>query len=201
MKKIIISQRVDKIGKHNELRNNLDFRFIKMIENLGFLPIILPNNLSKVSQSIKEIKPNAIILSSGGDPRKNDERFTTETSLIKYAIKKKIPLLGICRGAQFINIFFNGNIIKIKNHVRKINKISGPITKYKTVKVNSYHDYGIFIDLLGSKLEPLAFAGDKSIECFKHNKYKIMGIMWHPERYNKLRKFETEILKNFLRWN
>ena len=72
----------------NELRNNLDFRFIKMIENLGFLPIILPNNLSKVSQSIKEIKPNAIILSSGGDPRKNDERFTTETSLIKYAIKK-----------------------------------------------------------------------------------------------------------------
>ena len=93
---------------------------------------------------------------------------------------------------KFINIFFNGNIVKIKNPLDKILQISGYTFNY-------IGDNKPMTGVIAQEIEALAFAGDKSIECFKHNKYKIMGIMWHPERYNKLRKFETEILKNFLR--
>jgi len=201
MRNIIISQRLDKVGPHKELRNNLDLRFVKMIQELGFFPIIFPNNLKNALKSIKRFNPKAIILSAGGDPLKRDSRYQTEKKLISYSIKKKIPIIGFCRGAQFINIYFCGKISKVRNHVRTKNKISGIITENKDVYVNSYHDYGIKTKDLGKNLKIMAIANDNSIECFVHKTKKVMGIMWHPERYRALRKFEKKIIKNFIKWN
>ena len=45
MKKVIlISQRLDKVGKFKELRDNLDVRFTKLILDLKMNPILAPNN-------------------------------------------------------------------------------------------------------------------------------------------------------------
>ena len=46
----------------------------------------------------------------------------------------------------------------------------------------------------------LAKADDKSIEFFIHKKKKIIGIMWHPERFKKLKKLDEKIFKYNL-WN
>ena len=70
MKKIIITQRLDKFGKFNELRDNLDLRFPKMIETLGMLPFVIPNNLKKTKIYLNKIKPDGIILSPGGNSKK-----------------------------------------------------------------------------------------------------------------------------------
>ena len=43
----------------------------------------------------------------------------------------------------------------------------------------------------------LAFAKDQSIEAFVNFDKKILGIMWHPERFNNFRKFDKQIIKNF----
>ena len=43
MKKILITGRIDVLGKHSEKRDNIDLRFIKMIEEMKSVPIILPN--------------------------------------------------------------------------------------------------------------------------------------------------------------
>ena len=43
---ILISQRLDKIGKFKELRDNLDVRFAKLVLDLGMDPILAPNKLS-----------------------------------------------------------------------------------------------------------------------------------------------------------
>ena len=40
---------------------------------------------------------------------------------------------------------------------------------------------------------------DNSIESFKHNKHKILGIMWHPEREKKFKDFDKKLIKNFIR--
>ena len=45
MKKIIITQRYERIGNFKELRDNLDARLSETIEKLGFIPILLPNKL------------------------------------------------------------------------------------------------------------------------------------------------------------
>ncbi len=38
------------------------------------------------------------------------KRDSFELEMIDKAYKKKIPILGICRGAQLINIYFNGTL-------------------------------------------------------------------------------------------
>ena len=122
--------------------------------------------------------------------------------MINYSLKNDIPILGLCRGAQAINLFFGGNILKIRNHVRKMHKIEGKIIENKKNHyVNSYHDYGIKFNSLGKNLETLAYTKDGIIECFQHKKNKILGIMWHPERYEKMRSFDKKIIKKFFKCN
>ena len=76
MKKIIISQRFEKIGKFKELRDNLDTRLTNLILKLGFLPILLPSNSRNVLRYINEIKN--IFISSGFDV-KDESKFWFRT--------------------------------------------------------------------------------------------------------------------------
>tara|TARA_B100000029_G_scaffold495593_1_gene560726 strand:+ start:931 stop:1533 length:603 start_codon:yes stop_codon:yes gene_type:complete len=196
MKRIIITQRFEKIGKHRELRDSLDVRLSNLIEKLGYSSIPLPNNLKKINKFIYQVSPDGIILSGGGDPLKKDKRHKNELKLIKYSIQKKIPLIGICRGAQVLNIYFGGKITKIRNHVRKTHRIFGPlISKKKNILVNSFHDYGFKQNLLGKNLKILARSSDKVVESFCHNKHNLLGIMWHPERYKNLKKFDINLIR------
>ena len=172
MKKIFVTQRSDLIGKFNEKRDNLDIRFSVIFEKLNMIPIFIPNNLSLARKIIKNIKPNGIILSPGGDALKKDSRYQIEMLLIKFASKNNIPLLGICRGSQSINIYFQGKIKKIANHVRKNHTLKTNFFKNKKITINSYHDYGITEDYLGKNLKALVTTKDGSIELFKHNTKK-----------------------------
>ena len=198
MKKVFISQRLDNVGKFNEKRNNLDIRFIKLFEKLNIIPILIPNDIYLTKKIIKDIKPKGIILTSGGDALKKDVRYYSELLLINFAYKKNIPLIGICRGAQAINLYFSGKIKKISNHVRKNHKLKIHFGNKQKVITNSYHDYGIKKEILGKNLKVLCETNDGSIELFRHKSKKIVGMMWHPERFKKLRSFELKIFKNLL---
>ena len=63
----------------------------------------------------------------------------------------------------------------------------------KTLIVNSYHTR--IITKLGKNLVPKAKAYDKSIELFAHKTKKIIGMVWHPERYKKFKKIDLQILR------
>ena len=197
MKKIVITQRFEKIGRFNEVRDNIDSKLPSLIQKLGFTPVLVPNNLNNLNKFIKQISPKGVILSGGGDPLKKDSRYITENKLIKISINKNIPIIGICRGAQALNIFFGGKLKRVANHVRKHHRIYGPLVKNMNIKVNSYHDLGFFENTLGKNLELLAYSSDKVIKSFSHNKLKVLGIMWHPERYKKIKNFDKNLIKNF----
>ena len=197
MKKILITQRFEKIGTFKELRDNLDVRLTSLIFKLGYIPVLVPTNSIKVLKYIKQISPNGIILSGGGDPKKVDERYILEKKLLNFAYKNKMPLLGICRGAQRINIHFKGKLKKVKNHVKTKHFISGP-SLTKNQKVNSFHDFGFNNIMLGKNLKMLASSND-GVEYFKHINKLIYGIMWHPERNKKIKKFDREIIKKIFK--
>jgi N5-(cytidine 5'-diphosphoramidyl)-L-glutamine hydrolase len=199
MKKIIITQRIEKLGEHNELRENVDTRLISLVDKLGYMPILIPNNLVNIKKFINEISPSGIILSGGGDPRVKNLRYQTEKKLIKISLKKDIPTIGLCRGAQAINLFFGGKLLKVKNHVRRNHRIFGTFINNKKIIVNSYHNYGFYKDTLGKKLNLLANSSDKVVKLFTHKNYKILGIMWHPERYSKIRDFDKNLIKKFFK--
>ena len=115
-------------------------------KNIDFL--LIPNH-KKISETIlKEI--NLLILSGGNDVLSREKtskiRNVVELNLIKNSIKKKIPILGICRGAQLLNIFFGGKLTKINNHMNTRHQIffkDKKILNREKLTVNSYHNYGI----------------------------------------------------------
>tara|TARA_B100001939_G_scaffold347924_1_gene371365 strand:- start:1815 stop:2420 length:606 start_codon:yes stop_codon:yes gene_type:complete len=142
-----------------------------------------------------------LIVSLGGNTlyrlvknRSNSLRKKLDKYYLNKSINKKIPFLGICHGAQFIGSFFNGKLIKKKGHTNVQHKII--LKSKKTLEVNSFHDYSIAS--IGKQFEVLAKAEDGTIEAFKHKKYRLLGIIWHPERYKKFKKFDLEFIKKNL---
>lgn len=173
--------------------------------------IIFLNKIYKNSSIVflNEIKKNnnfdILIISGGNDLPKfsNLKENLIKNKITKYylkkTIKRKIIVIGICYGAQFIANYFKCELQKTKKHVGnhsiKFEKNNFNLNLKKSDYTNSYHTY--LIKKAGKNIKSLARASDNSIEAFKHRKYKIYGIMWHPERNKKLKKFDIEYFKNF----
>ena len=150
-----------------------------------------------------------VFISSGGnnikrfskDP-KDKIRNLFELKVIKQCIKKKSTYFGICYGAQFVADFYGGVLNKNdfngeKEHSIKFINNFNFIKDKKKMKVNSFHDYKI--KKLNNNLVPYAiFEDDNSVEFFKHKYKNIYGIMWHPERFEKISATHQKFLKKIL---
>lgn len=194
MKKILISQRVDLYPDRNEKRDALDQNLFKFLFQANLLPIALPNDLNIVKKYIDELNFDGILLTGGNDLVKYGgnvpERDEVEYFLINYAIQHNKPLLGICRGMQIILDFFNIPLLNVKNHVKVFHNLN---INNQTIKVNSYHNYGIFE--ISEDFNVLAQTTDNVIEAIKHRKYPIYGIMWHPERDIPFNDFNIKFVR------
>lgn len=123
-----------------------------------------------------QINVDMLVLSGGNE---SSQRYRTELTVCDWAMRNHIPILGICHGAFFLNYAFKGINAEVTGH----RGVEHDITlDEQTYKVNSYHDVCIYE--LGESLKPIAYAG-KHIEAFKHEKYPIWGLVWHPERMDK----------------
>ncbi len=200
MKKyILISQSLNYNKTRNELSDFIDTRLINFFTKLNYIPITISNFYNNPDIFLNSFKFSAIILTGGNDIGKFPRRDKLENNLIKYSIRKKVPLLGICRGMQMINRFFKGKLVKIDNHVKVKHLILNVKSKKKLV-VNSYHNYAIYEKTMHKNLLVLHRCfKDNSIESFKHKKHKILGIMWHPEREKKFKDFDKKLIKNFIK--
>jgi putative glutamine amidotransferase len=197
MRKILISQAISYDQKRKVYYDQLDIRLIQTFHKLGFKPITISNFFKKPSKYLENFNIDGIVLSGGSDIGKFPLRDKNEIKLIAFSIKKKIPLIGICRGMQVINKYFNGQLIKADGHVRKRHAIEN-LTSKSTTAVNSYHNYIIKINKIHKNLKPIfRCKKDGSVEAFLHRTESLLGIMWHPEREKKLKKFDKQIIKEF----
>ena len=198
MRQILISQAIYYDKKRGTYYDYIDSRLVEICQELGFKPLTISNFFKYPEKYLKKLHIKGIVLSGGSDIGKFPLRDKNEIKLISLGIKTKIPLLGICRGMQMINHYFNGNLVKIDGHVRKKHVIENIFAKRK-ISVNSYHNYAINIKKLNKDLKPIfKCKKDGSIEAVLHKTKPIMGIMWHPEREKKLKKFDREIIQQFL---
>tara|TARA_B100001093_G_C26830231_1_gene1015797 strand:- start:2144 stop:2731 length:588 start_codon:yes stop_codon:yes gene_type:complete len=157
---------------------------------------------SKISFAFnKDIKQkyDLLILSGGNNLSKFSKtshdkyRSKLDNFYLKYSIRKKIPIIGICHGAHFIANKYKCKISKSLNHLKEHNIIF--LNSQRKISVNSYHNY--IIKRTGRDVLSIAVAEDKSIELFKIINKKIYGIMWHPERYKKFKKVDIDFIKEF----
>ena len=47
------------------------------------------------------------------------------------------------------------------------------------------------------KLKLLAYSSDEVVKSFCHSHYKVLGIMWHPERNKNLKNFDKNLIKKY----
>lgn len=145
------------------------------------------------------------------------ERDGFEYRLIESALANDIPILGICRGLQIVNVYFGGTLILDleKYHARNHRKISSTEDRYhglsftedsnlskfinvRNGEVNSAHHQAA--DRIGDGLKITARADDGTIEALEstHPEGKITLVQWHPERLRKDNPFARGVLELFL---
>ncbi len=206
MKIIAVTQRLVLNQNYYEMREALDVKWGKLFKKINFLPVILPIEF-EYEKYFNSIKIDGIILTGGNDLNNSNKnklslkRDIFEKKLIRYAIKKKIPIFGMCRGMEIIGEFFGADFKKVKNqvgirHVLDVNKKSKYFNQLNKIStVNSFHNYAIH--KMPKDLIVSARSNNGIIKAIEHKKYKIFGQMWHSEREKLFDKNQMNLIKKF----
>lgn len=149
-------------------------------------------------------------------------RDTLEIELIRKAITVHMPVLGICRGAQILNVSLGGDLIidipsdydtsvthmqnDWKNCFHQVHIDSSSylfsLLKLHNGIVNSNHHQAV--DQLSTELKIASVAMDGIIEAIewkdKSDKGFLLGLQWHPERLDTVHpELSTPIIEEFLK--
>ena len=204
-KRFGISLRVELIESYNEKRDVLSQEWTNFLQKRAIIPILIPNTLDDVKSYISDLGIDGLILSGGDNIGEFPERDKTEKQILDYAIDKRFPVLGVCRGMQIINEYFAGKVFANDNnsHVGKPHQIHIMDQKFSkllgddNIQVNSFHNNIITKKGIGEKLQVFALSDhDNTIEGYYHSDLPIIGVMWHPER-DVVSKHQTKLLEIF----
>ena len=216
----------------------VQIHYIEAIEKAGGIPMGMPVlqelNVETIKKQIESV--DGILIQGGLDVDPsfyNEERHpllgqtNVQTDkylieVIKQAIGTKIPILGICRGHQILNVALGGNLyqdlsvvgknvsyhrqdsselchIKHSINVNKNSLLSKIFPNNETLQINSLHHQAI--NKLGTNLEIDAKADDDIIEAihYKSEEQWVLGVQFHPEQLIRCEgKEHIEIFKKFI---
>jgi putative glutamine amidotransferase len=150
------------------------------------------------------------------------ERDVFEKKIFEYSQEHQLPLLGICRGFQLVNVLQGGRLIEDLGPLNRVHRKENDIDKQHVIEtengsllqeitglpkgtVNSAHHQGISPDALGLNLLVNARSPDDgTIEGLefsdKTGKAFMLCVQWHPERMKDKERspFSRKIKERFL---
>ncbi|ELZ81075.1 peptidase C26 [Haloferax elongans ATCC BAA-1513] len=193
----------------NELRDSLSRDWTEYLDKLGFDVIPILNGLSDPVALFEHVSPDALLLTNGEDVGSHPPRDQTEQALLNAAIEASIPILGVCRGHQFINTYYGGDLTNLNEHMNDptthvatnhdVQIQDSPIELPDTLSVNSYHEMAVSTSDTASVLKPFATSDSGSIvEGLYHPKQPILSMQWHPERDLPDREAVDDLVAGFL---
>jgi N5-(cytidine 5'-diphosphoramidyl)-L-glutamine hydrolase len=194
MKAVFVTQRITVDPAHGERCDSLDQRWIRFLRCCGLLAIPVPNTPATAVELMGSIAMSVgLILTGGGDIAAcggtDADRDETEGALIDVALSRRLPILGICRGMQVLIDRFGGSLERISGHVATEHHIS--LCSERST-VNSYHGFATFD--APPLFDALAVADDGVVEAIRHTNAAILGLMWHPERYDTPQPRDLKLL-------
>lgn len=191
--------------------------YLKFIYQFGNPIVILPERV----EDFHEIyKLDALLLPGGSDvdPKRYSNRPLFDTynpniylehfdNQILPTLIGNIPVFGICRGLQTLNVHFGGTLRNLYFHPYSSydEQESHPVWKADIdkwnknnheFKVNSFHHQSIGALANNFKIELVDFK-DNVIEAITDEKRKIAAVQWHPERL--LDNYSTNLFKSILK--
>jgi putative glutamine amidotransferase len=191
----------------------LQSAYVNAIRNAGGIPILLPPGEEHPQILLSKI--DGLILAGGGDIEPqiyngkahdavyavDPERDRFEIELAKLAIDRNIPILGICRGLQVLNVAEGGNLVahvpdRFGTAIAHRNEIETKCTLHKvevkphskvaialgvtTTEVTSWHHQAALN--VASNWHIVAEAPDGVIEAIEHKTHPwAIAVQWHPE--------------------
>ena len=205
---VAVSMRITNEVNYHEIRDSISHDLVNNLVNQNLVPIPIPNSDLDPAKYFKKIPIDGLILSGGDDlifeenlsqEKKNKyKRDKVELNLLNFALSKKIPIIGICRGMQLINIHFGGKLTLLskKSHINTNHQVTTVVKTNifpeKKFIVNSFHKNIIKKEEMSSEFFEILYSEDDSVESFVHKKLPIIGVMFHPER-----KFKQDRIHNF----
>ena len=208
--------------------------YVRTLENLGALPVMIPLQMSEATLRGIFERLDGLLLPGGEDmdpstygaerhPQlgaTDKERDRTELLLTEWALAEGMPLLGVCRGAQVINVacggtlyqdlhsqrpemakhdYFPPNFERFRiSHSIKIETDSHLADALGSVhEVNSMHHQGI--EVVGAGLRPVALSEDGLVEAVEVPELPFMvGVQWHPEELARTDQHSSSLFYNFV---
>jgi putative glutamine amidotransferase len=130
-----------------------------------------------------------------GPPR--PDRDESERRLVDLALGSGLPLLGVCRGMQLLNVALGGTLHQhlpdeVGNHdhlpmpgtfgrvpvkVAAGSRLAGILGEHADVQCHHHQS----LDRLGEGLTAVAWAGDGTVEGIELPGRFALGVQWHPE--------------------
>ena len=184
--------------------------YVAAVLRAGGTPLLLPPMPVAHATDVLEAL-DGLLLTGGGDigpacygalpePETgsvDDERDASELALVAVATARHVPILGICRGAQLLNVAFGGTLHQHLNgdqpaHQQRTHRhepvhqvalaegsLLMSLTGQSRLEVNSIHHQGV--DRVAAQLRTVGFAEDGGVEVLENSDRSVLAVQWHPE--------------------
>ena len=124
------------------------------------------------------------------------ERDRFEIAMIQQALEVNLPMIGICRGAQLINVVTGGSLHQDIRPMRRITPNRRSIRPVKwvdldassrltiglqrqSIRVNSLHEQAV--ERVGEGLSVVGRDRDGFVQAVEGRFGFLLGVQWHPE--------------------
>lgn len=212
----------------SDRRLRLKAEYVESIRRAGGAPLLIPVDAHAAASVLDRL--DGVLLTGGGDIDPalycdgthpavysvNPMRDEAETALIERAMAASMPILGVCRGAQLINVALGGSLVldvpepnegvfhrrgpnKSARHAVELEPESllARIIGRQAIAPTSFHHQAI--DRVGEGLVIAARSPDGIIEAVEMPEFPfVIGVQWHPEMTAESDRYQQRIFDAFV---
>lgn len=210
----------------------LNYEYFHAIRSFGGIPLLIPTKGTEEEYAWLLDQCDGLLLTGGndldpalfGETVWNDtvkiavERDQSEWILCRLAVERELPILGICRGIQVMNVYFGGSLYQdlptqypteVAHSMEKpynrtahdcLLEPNSPLRnllQQETIAVNSHHHQAVKAAAPGFQV--MGRCSDGVIEAVWDPSVSFRwGIQWHPERIWDQEESSARVFEAFL---